>query len=102
MPPKSTANHNQKKNFNEMLRRFANVIHRYQTANFSSILDLVRFFHELLGRPSIEVMIKIIESLSFVNFLSELTVKAVRKHLHAILDERFDVTFRKPDPEHRK
>jgi len=62
------------------LHRMTNVIHRYQTANFSNISDLVKFFHELLGHPSIETMISIIESASISNFPSELTTQAVRKY----------------------
>jgi len=71
---------NQNESTQESLHRMANVIHRYQTANFSSISDLVRFFHELLGHPSIETMISIIESSSISNFPPELTIQAVRKY----------------------
>ena len=71
---------NQIESTQESLHRMANVIHRYQTANFSSISDLVNFFHELLGHPSIETMISIIESSSVSNFPTELTIQAVRKY----------------------
>jgi hypothetical protein len=75
-----TLNSNQHDSSPTMLHRMANVIHRYQTANFSSISDLVKFFHELLGHPSIETMISILESSSVTNFPPELTIQAVRKY----------------------
>ena len=62
------------------MRRFAKVIHRYQTAKFTSIADLVRFFHDLLGHPSIETMIDIVQSSSIDNLPNDLTVQAVRKY----------------------
>ena len=60
--------------------RLINVIHRYETAKFHNIADLVLFFHDLLGHPSIDTMIAIIQSFSISNLPSELTVSTVRKY----------------------
>ena len=98
----------------------ANVIHRYQTAKFTTISDLVRFFHELLGHPSIETMVNIVQSASINNLPSALTVHAIRNYfpfdcpscpignmarrptlppeisLHLLPGEEFEVDFKGP------
>jgi len=56
------------------------VIHRYETAKFHTIRDLVVFFHDLLGHPSIDTMLKIVQSSSVDNLPSELTSSAIRKY----------------------
>ena len=60
--------------------RLVNVIHRYETAKFHTISDLVLFFHDLLGHPSIDTMLDIVSSSSIDNLPSELTTAAIRKY----------------------
>jgi hypothetical protein len=59
---------------------FVSVIHRYETAKFHSVADLVIFFHDLLGHPSIDTMLNIVQSSSINNLPSELTASAIRKY----------------------
>ena len=60
--------------------RLMNVIHRYETAKFHTISDLVTFFHDLLGHPSIDTMLHIVQSSSIANLPSELTTAAIRRY----------------------
>ena len=52
----------------------------YNTAEFQTHRDLVRFFHEAWDHPSRELMCKIVDSKSFDNIPKDLTSKRIRKH----------------------
>ena len=52
----------------------------YNTAEFQTHRDLVRFFHEAWDHPSRELMIKIVDSKAFDNIPVDLTSKRIRKH----------------------
>jgi hypothetical protein len=52
----------------------------YHTVHTSSLAELVQFWHEALGHPSMEVMIDIITSGTYYNLPKELTSKVIRKH----------------------
>ena len=56
----------------------AYVVRNYETAHFTNKSQLVRFFHELFGRPSLTTMLSIISSESIVNVHPDLTPTAVR------------------------
>ena len=56
------------------------MLRRYHTAQFTNVSDLVKFFHELLGHPSIDTMLSLVASSAIANFPSELTPSAVRKY----------------------
>ena len=60
--------------------RLMNVIHRYETAKFHTLSDLVLFFHDLLGHPSIDTMLAIVQSSAISNLPSDLTASAIRKY----------------------
>ena len=60
--------------------KLINAIYRYETAKFHNIADWFFCFHDLLGHPSIDTMLAIIQSSSISNLPSELTVSAVRKY----------------------
>jgi hypothetical protein len=57
----------------------AYVVRNYQTANFADKRQLVRFFHELFGHPSLNTMLSIVTSSSIVNMHPDLTPTAIRK-----------------------
>ena len=52
----------------------------YHTVHTSSLSELVQYWHEALGHPSMEVMIDMISSGTYTNLPLELTTKAIRKH----------------------
>jgi len=57
----------------------AYVVRNYETAHFSTKRQLVRFFYELFGHPSLVTMLSIISSDSIVHMHPDLTPTAVRK-----------------------
>jgi len=57
----------------------AYIVRNYETAHFTNKSQLVRFFHELFGHPSLATMISIISSDSIVNVHPDLTPTAMRK-----------------------
>ena len=52
----------------------------YHTVQTSSLSELVQYWHEALGHPSMAVMIDMISSNTYTNLPKELTTKAIRKY----------------------
>ena len=52
----------------------------YNTAEFQTDRDLIRFFHEAWDHPSRELMCKIVDNKAFDNLPARLTSKRIRKH----------------------
>ena len=62
-----------------MERNKTALVSYYNTAEFQTDRDLVRFFHEAWDHPSRELMCKIVDSKAFDNLPERLTSTRIRK-----------------------
>jgi hypothetical protein len=69
----SSVNHNDTTVSSTLPFSPAYVVRSYETAHFTNKRQLVRFFHELFGHPSLTTMLAIISSDSIVNVHPDLT-----------------------------
>ena len=64
---------------NKFIPLIANATY-YQTAQFDTVADVVRYFHETWSHCSLDSMIHILKNNIFTNIPSTLTEKAIRKY----------------------
>lgn len=70
----------------------------YQTVHTTSLSELVKFWHESLGHPSMDTMIDIFSSQAYVNLPLELSPSVIRKYFPTCAECSIGNMSRKPLP----
>ena len=70
----------------------------YHTVHSTNLSELVKFWHESLGHPTLEVMVEIFSSNAYLNLPSELTPSAIRKNFPSCAECSIGNMSRKPLP----
>ena len=70
----------------------------YQTVHSTTLSELVKFWHESLGHPSMDTMIDIFSSQAYVNLPSDLSPSVIRKYFPTCAECSIGNMSRKPLP----